>query len=107
MFLILLFMRPAAAVHSWCQTWLPSNRLVRHLHTRRGLRWGIPAILLGGIYFIAGVACYGAVQLGGAGWWYLGMAACWWTALKLVGHGLHATIVLPVVRAREPRRPAS
>lgn len=41
------------------------------------------------------------VQTGGAGWWYLGMAMCWWTALKLVGHGLFATIKLPVARASE------
>lgn len=101
MFLILLFMRPAARVHAWCQRWLPSNRIVRHLHTRRGLRWGLPATLLGTIYFIVGIACLGAVHLGHTEWFYLGMAICWWNAVKLTGHGLYATIALLIVRARE------
>ncbi|GAB2529002.1 hypothetical protein GCM10027064_26510 [Microbacterium petrolearium] len=47
MFLIALAMRPAAAVFYWCQRWLPSNRLVTLLRTRRGYRWGLPAVLLG------------------------------------------------------------
>ena len=93
MFLILLAMRPAAAVYRWCQRWLPSNILVRRVRTRRGLRWGMPLALLGLVYFIA--------QLGGSPWWYIGVAVCWWTALKLVGHGLYATVMLPIVRAQE------
>ncbi|GAB3597148.1 hypothetical protein [Microbacterium tumbae] len=103
MFLVRLAMRPAAAVFNWCQRWLPSNILVRRVLTRRGLRWGIPLALLGLVYFIAGVGCVGAVQLGGPGWWYIGVAVCWWTALKLVGHGLYATVMLPIVRAQESR----
>jgi len=101
MFLILLAMRPAAAVYRWCQRWLPSNILVRRVRTRRGLRWGMPLALLGLVYFIVGVGCFGAVQLGGSPWWYIGVAVCWWTALKLVGHGLYASVMLPIVRAQE------
>ena len=76
-------MRPAAAVYRWCQ------------------RWGIPLALLGVGYFAAGAICVSMVQTGGPGWWYLGMATCWWSALKLVGHGLFATIKLPIARASE------
>lgn len=101
MFLISLAMRPAAAVHSWCQRWLPSNRLVTLLRTRRGYRWGMPAVLLGAIYFVAGIACYGAVQLGHTAWFYLGMLICWWTAAKLVLHGIVATIRLLTARTHE------
>jgi hypothetical protein len=101
MFLILLAMRLAAAVYRWCQRWLPSNILIRRVRTRAGLRFGIPLALLGGVYFIAGLGCLGAVRLGGPGWWYLAMAVCWWTAAKLIGHGLYATLALPVVRVRE------
>ena len=64
MFLISLAMRPAAAVYNWCQRWLPSNRLVTLLRTRRGYRWGVPAVLLGALYFVVGIGCYGAVRLG-------------------------------------------
>lgn len=101
MFLILLAMRPAGAVYRWCQRWLPSNILVRRVCTRRGLRWGVPLALLGLVYFTAGVGCVGAVQLGGSPWWYVGTVVCWWTALKLVGHGLYAAVMLPIVRAEE------
>ena len=101
MFLISLAMRPAAAVYHWCQRWLPSNRLTALLRTRRGHRWGIPAALLGVIYFVAGVACYGAVRLGHTEWLYLGMLICWWTALKLIAHGITAAIRLLGARTHE------
>ena len=101
MFLISLAMRPAAAVHFWCQRWLPSNRLVTLLRTRRGYRWGVPAVLLGAIYFVASIACYGAVQLGYTAWFYLAMLLCWWTAAKLVFNGIAATIRLLTARAHE------
>ncbi len=101
MFLISLAMRPAAAVYYWCQRWLPSNRLTALLRTRRGYRWGIPAVLLGATYFIAGIACYGAIRLGHTEWFYLGMLICWWAALKLIAHGITATIRLIGARAHE------
>lgn len=101
MFLILLAMRPAAAVYRWCQRWLPSNILVHRVRTRPGLRWGIPLALLGVAYFGAGLVCVGMVQTGEPRWWYLGALVCWWSALKLVGHGLFATVTLPIVHARE------
>lgn len=103
MFLIilLLVMVPVAAVFCWCRRWLPSNILVGRVRTRAGLRWGIPLALLGLVYFAVGVVCAGMVQTGGPGWWYAPMAVCWWTALKLVGHGLFATVMLPVARTNE------
>ena len=101
MFLVALAMRPAAAVFYWCQRWLPSNRLVTLLRTRRGYRWGLPAVLLGVLHFLAGVGCYGAVRLGHTEWFYLGMLICWWTALKLVVHGLAATLRLLIARSHE------
>lgn len=101
MFLISLAMRPAAAVYYWCQRWLPSNRLVTLLRTRRGYRWGLPAVLLGALYFLAGIACYGAVRLGHTEWFYLGMLIGGWTALKLTAHGLAATLRLLVARSHE------
>jgi hypothetical protein len=106
MFLISLAMRPAAAVYNWCQRWLPSNRLVTLLRTRRGYRWGVPAVLLGALYFVVGIGCYGAVRLGHTEWLYLGMLVFWWTALKLAVHGVdrhHPSPHRP--RPREPRRP--
>lgn len=101
MFLIKLAMRPAAAVYYWCQRWLPSNRLVTLLRARRGYRWGLPAAFLGVLYFLAGIGCYGAVRLGHTEWFYLGMLICWWTALKLVVHGLAATLRLLIARCHE------
>ncbi|MBO1758899.1 hypothetical protein ACWDHH_14960 [Janibacter hoylei] len=101
MFLISLAMRPAAAVYNWCQRWLPSNRLVTLLRTRRGYRWGVPAVLLGALYFVVGIGCYGAVRLGHTEWLYLGMLVFWWTALKLAVHGVTATIRLLIARGHE------
>ena len=101
MFLILLVMRPVKVVYDWCQRWLPSNRLVHLVRTRRGLRWGIPLVLLGAGYFAVGAVCAGIVQAGGPGRWYLPMLVCWWTAIKVISHGLYAAIRLPIVRVSE------
>ncbi|OUZ08588.1 hypothetical protein BHE97_13005 [Aeromicrobium sp. PE09-221] len=68
--------------------------------TRAGLRGGIPVAPLGLAYFATGVACAGMAQTGD-GWWYLRMAVCWWTTLKLIGNALYATVILPTVRAQE------
>ena len=97
---------PCISPYRWCQRWLPSKILVRRVCTRRGLRWGVPLALLGLIHFTAGAGCVGAVQLGGSPWWYLGTVICWWTTLKLVGHGLYAAVMLPIVRARARSGPA-
>jgi len=98
--------RSAARLHGFCQRWMPSNVLVRRVRTRAGLRWGIPLVLLGLLYAVAAFVCATLAQHTGIGWWDLGFLLGFWNALKLVGNGLYATVVLlPVARLRE-RRPS-
>lgn len=92
--------RTAERGYGLCQG-LPTNRLVRYVRTRRGLRWGIPLALLGVLYAVGAVVCATIVQQGGSEWWNLGFLLGFWNALKLIGNGICATILLSLVRIRE------
>lgn len=48
---------------------MPTNHLVDAvLYTRRGLKWGIPAMLLAAPYLLIAVMCRGFIEQGGPGW---------------------------------------
>lgn len=103
MFLIPPFaLRAGARLYWFCQRWMPSNILVRRVRTQDGMRWGIPLALLGLLYLAVGVVCAMLAQHGDGGGWYLGFLYGFWNAIKLIGNGLYATLVLlPVARLRE------
>ncbi len=94
-------MRPAAPLYEFAQRRFPTNCLARAVSTRRGLRWGPLVALLGCAYLFVAAVLFVMVRDGGPGWLnILALVACW-NFLKLVGHGLRATVALFVVRARE------
>jgi len=48
---------------------MPTNRLVDAvLYTRRGIKWGVPAMLLAVPYLLIAVMCRGFIEQGGPGW---------------------------------------
>ncbi|WP_344297108.1 sulfate permease, partial [Agromyces neolithicus] len=47
---------------------MPTNLVLDAIHTRRGLKWGVPAMLLAVPYGLAAVYCVGLVERGAAGW---------------------------------------
>ena len=49
----------------------PTNLLLNAIRTRRGLKWGIPAMLLAAVYFYAAAICTTIINDGGPGWLYL------------------------------------
>ena len=73
--------------------YMPSNR--------RGLKWGLPAILVALPYFLIAYACSAAVAGGGPGWLHLVVLWACWNALKFVIMGPVSVVLLVRVRQHE------
>ena len=80
---------------------MPTNVVLDAIHTRRGLKWGVPAMLLAVPYAFAIAACVGLVEAGGSGW-LNGLSLLFaWNALKFLGAGPVTLVQLIRVRKRE------
>jgi len=80
---------------------LPTNLVLDAIHTRRGLKWGVPAMLLAIPYSFATAVCVWLMEAGGSGWLNFLALLFSWNALKFVGAGPVTLIQLQHVRARE------
>lgn len=82
---------------------MPTNLVLDSIHTRRGLKWGVPAMLLAVPYGLAAVYCVELVERGAAAWLNLLAVFFVWNALKFLVAGPVTAIQLLRVRAREAR----
>lgn len=90
--------------HSLPQRYAPTNRLLNRLRTREGLRWGVPAMLLGLAYLAAAVGCAALVQARWTGWLYLPFLLFFYNALKFLIFGPWSLVLLARARLRERRQ---
>ena len=90
-------------VRSFMRRFMPTNIVLDALRTRRGLKWGVPAILLAVVYFYAASVMTTLIEGGGSEWLYLVMAVCIWNALKFIVNGPLSLIQLARVRVLESR----
>lgn len=99
-------MNLGARGYGWFQH-APTNLLLGTIrYRRRGLKWGIPAMLvLGGGYYFATAICYTIIDRGGPGWLHLLVLLFGWNALKFLWIGPVSLIRLLRIRSREDRRP--
>lgn len=79
----------------------PTNLLLAVTRDRRGLRWGIPAMLLAIPYLLAIYWCVTTIEAGGPGWLNLLVLLCAWNSIKLALNGPVAVILLIRARIRE------
>jgi hypothetical protein len=82
---------------------MPTNILLDGIHTRRGLKWGVPAMILAVPYGVATVLCAGLAGAGGSGWLNALAILFAWNALKVVIAGPVTLLRLIRVRGRESR----
>lgn len=73
---------------------MPTNILLDKLRTRRGLKWGVPAMGLAVVYLFAAATCITLLERGWSPWLYLLFAICLWNALKFLLFGPISVILL-------------
>lgn len=92
-----------ARTHYTLRRFTPTNMLLDAIHTRRGLKWGVPAMLLAVPYALATALCVGLVEGGGRVWLNTFALLFAWNALKILVAGPMTLMRLLRVRGREAR----
>ena len=83
---------------------MPTNILLDKIRTRRGLKWGIPAMLvLGGGYIFAAAICITLISRGCTQWLYLRFLLLLWNGLKFLWIGPISVVFLAQARIVEAR----
>ncbi|MBU3994663.1 MAG: sulfate permease [Actinobacteria bacterium] len=90
-------------VRSFMRRFMPTNIALDALRTRRGLKWGAPAMLLAIPYCFAAVYVTTLIDDGAPNWLYLVALACIWNALKFAVNGPVSVGLLVRVRITEAR----
>lgn len=88
---------------TFLRRYMPTNVLVDAIRTRRGLKWGIPAMLLAVPYLLAASAFTTLIADGGPGWLNLLILLCLWNALKFLAMGPVSLVILTRARTHEHR----
>lgn len=92
-----------ASVHTryFLRRYMPTNILLDVVRTRRGLKWGVPVMLLAIPYlYVAGILTV-VIRDGGPGWLNLLVILAIWNALKMIWIGPISLVLLVRARLRE------
>ena len=92
-----------ARAHYSFRRFMPTNIALDAIHTRRGLKWGVPAMLIAVPYALAAALCAGLVEAGGSGRLNVLTVLFVWNALKFIVAGPATLVRLVAVRRREAR----
>ncbi|SEN21466.1 MULTISPECIES: sulfate permease [Cryobacterium] len=90
-----------ARSYFFLRRFMPTAIVIDAISTRRGLKWGVPPMLLAVPYAIAAVYCRAPIEAGGAGWLNLLVLLFLWNTLKFVLIGPISLLKLIAVRVRE------
>jgi len=93
----------SARIRHFLSRYMPTNILLAALRTRRGLRWGVPAMLIAIPYLVAALVCAGLAERGGNGWLNILVLLFVWNALKFLVAGPVCLARLVRVRVGEAR----
>lgn len=93
----------AASAHTryYLRRYMPTNVALDAIRTRRGLKWGVPAMLLAVPYLLAASICTGLIADDGQGWLNLLVLLFIWNALKFLIMGPVSLVLLVRARLRE------
>ncbi|TFD68192.1 sulfate permease [Cryobacterium gelidum] len=95
------FLAATARSYFFLRRFMPTAIVIDAINTRRGLKWGVPAMLLAVPYAVAAIYCRAQVEAGGPGWLNLLVILFLWNTLKFVFIGPISLLKLIVVRVRE------
>lgn len=95
----------AASIHTryFLRRYAPTNRLLDTIRTRRGLKWGLPAMLLAAPYLAIAYWLTTVLATGGPGWLNLIVLLCVWNAFKMLWIGPISLVLLVRTRIHESR----
>ncbi|WP_404434212.1 sulfate permease [Microbacterium lacus] len=88
-------------IRFFLRRYAPTNILLAALHTRRGLKWGVPAMLLAVPYLFGVVLCAEAAAHTGDAWLNFLVLLFVWNAVKFIVAGPVCLGQLILVRIRE------
>lgn len=89
-------------VRLFLRTYMPTNILLNALRTRRGLKWGVPAMLIAMPYLLGAWLLTVWIADGGPGWLNLLVLLFIWNALKFLVNSPITLVIL--IRARLAER---
>lgn len=101
--MLALIMKFTIWIYGWIQKLSPADILLRRLQMRDGLRWGIPAMLIGVAYFVAAFLMDVLVRAGWSSALYLLFAIFIYNAGRFILFGPWSLILLTRVRHIEAR----
>lgn len=101
--MIRLLWTASVEVRYFLRRYMPSNIVLDLIRIRKGLRWGVPAMLLAGPYLAIAFWCSTLIEHGGPGWLHLVVLICIWNGLKMMAIGPVSVVLLVKARAREHR----
>ncbi|WP_199183962.1 sulfate permease [Cryobacterium sp. Y57] len=90
-----------ARSYYFLRRFMPTAIVIDAISTRRGLKWGVSAMLLAFPYAVAAIYCRAQVDAGRPGWVNLLVILCLWNTLKLLLIGPISLLKLMAVRVRE------
>jgi len=88
-------------VHEFLQRFAPTNRLIAAVRSRRGLKWGVPAMLLAVPYLLIANMLLTLTHEGAPGWLHLVVLLCLWNAIKMLLLGPISLVWLIFMRSSE------
>jgi len=91
-------------IRTFLRVWMPTNILLDTLRTRRGLRWGVPAMLLSIGYLAIAYWCNTLIDDNGPGWLHLIVLLCIYNAFKFLIFG--PLSLARLIKARHHERAA-
>ena len=91
------------SVHSryFLHRYMPTNRLLDAIRTHRGLKWGIPVVLLAAPYLLIANICTTLIADGGPGWLHVVVLWSIWNSMKFIIMGPASLVLLVRARVQE------
>ena len=91
----------SSGLYGLFQRFAPSNIVIRRVHTRSGIKWGLVGLAGVVVYGVVMVVARGVLHDGGPGWVNLIFFVAFWSALKFAALIPVSVISLLWVRHRE------
>ena len=99
--MIRLILTVSSFIYAVLQRYAPTNIVLGRIRRRRGLKWGVPAMLLAAPYIVLAYWCSSAIGDGAPSWLNLVILLCLWNALRFVAIGPISVALLIRVRHNE------